>query len=74
MTTASEINAFENFRFKIGDIVAHVADGSHGARLMITERVLVETSGGLHRRYAVSGSEIAGIASEIELRLVSVSM
>jgi len=70
MATDSEISAFENFKFNIGDMVIHVTDDKHNAqRGIIVSRSLVQFTGGTERQYCVSFRASDAIAEEIELEL-----
>lgn len=71
MTTNGEIQAFENFKFRIGDLVIRVTGGQHGDKGIVVARALQETTAGVRRGYTVAFEElISNVAyEEIELEL-----
>lgn len=54
MATNNEITAFEEFRFKIGDIVLRVTDNGDNDKGIIVGRSLIEFTAGTNRSYAVA--------------------
>lgn len=71
MATSNEIAAFEDFKFKIGDVVQLITDKANGEVWcgMVLERALFEDSRGAYRMYFISNSESSGLRTEIELEL-----
>jgi hypothetical protein len=63
-----ELAAFEHFAFNIGDMVAFVSDAPHGSEGVIVERWLIETTGGINRRYCVSFRGEPRFVNELEIQ------
>lgn len=66
----NELDAFEKFKFNLGDLVAHVSDepGDDPPRGIITSRALIQSPYGLAREYVVSfrASEVAVLEMELK--------
>lgn len=59
MVTNSEIAAFENFKFRVGQKVKSKHAGYRSG--FVAKRILMEDEGGIHREYAVRHSATEGV-------------
>lgn len=70
----NEIDAFENFKFNVGDLVAHVSGSYQAEKGIVIERALVQSEYGFFRWYSVAfGSHTNAITTEMELKPYSLA-
>lgn len=62
MTLDEELN-FENFKFRIGDVVVHKS--STISTMVVVAQCLVHTSGGVSREYLLRGKGIESITDVV---------
>ena len=69
MATNGDIDAFEGFKFELGDTVVHVTDRACEDTVpgLVLERLLIQTTAGIQRRYVVSFRAAETTAEEMEL-------
>ena len=63
-------DAFESFKFEIGDVVAHTSDvRNEGTLYVVIQRALIETPGGISKQYMLSGvGDGSFTAHELEMK------
>lgn len=66
MAVDNELNAFEYFRFKLGDIVLRVTDEESKDKGIVVARSLGQCAAGMSRGYTVAFDSVAGTSQDFE--------